>query len=124
MSLGGCAALAQLGYAGLRAVSKADATGVGPAPLNAGPRRTGHIERRVEAMMPDPSDETPPADDSPVEAPSPPVDAPSDQPEFPPPGPENVVTEAEQGPGSAERPPPGPTFYVSGDSDSADRDPL
>lgn len=58
--------------------------------------------------MPDPSDATPPVDDSPVEEPSPPVDAPLDRPAPPPPGPENIVTEAEQSLVPTDYPSPGP----------------
>ena len=58
--------------------------------------------------MPDPSDATPPVNDSPVGEPSPPVDAPLDLPDLPPPGPENIVTEAEQDLIPTDYPPPGP----------------
>lgn len=63
--------------------------------------------------MPDQFDGAPPADDAPVEVPEPPTEIPPDLPDVPPPGPENLVTEADERIDAPAYPLPGPVIYVS-----------
>lgn len=71
--------------------------------------------------MPDLPDDTSPPDDAPVEVPQLPTEMPPDLPEVPPPGPENLVTEADEG-NLRDQPPPGPVIYVSDERHGTDPD--
>ena len=76
--------------------------------------------------MPDPSDDAPRPDDASVEVPEAPAETPADVPNFPPPGPENLVTEADEGLDVVAYPPPGPEGVVmrgAGPSDLPDEPP-
>ena len=70
--------------------------------------------------MPDPSDDAPRPDDVSVEVPEAPTETPSDLPDGPPPGPENLVTEADEGIDAPAYPPPGPVIYVSDERHGTD----
>ena len=73
--------------------------------------------------MPDPSDGAPPTDDALAEVSEPPTEIPSGLPDVPPPGPENLVTEADEGINAPAYPSPGPVIYVSDEHHGTDPEP-